>query len=111
MKLKPKLSERNEGILRRFIVDMRASLAETERVLDSEGKAIYVVGENMIKGTFVRNADLVTAVAGLVGLQLIDRKARTLPASRRYLPPPAARGEKAALDVRMRREVVLAFRR
>jgi hypothetical protein len=32
-----------------------------------------------------------------------------LPANRRYLPPPSSTGTDAALDARMRREVILSF--
>ncbi len=110
MGLNPMLAPRDEALLWRYIDDMRSALRETSRVLVPGGKAIYVVGENTIKGTFIRNSVAVSAVAQLAGLQLSGRQTRELPANRRYLPPPA-KGRTAALDGRMRREVVLTFTR
>lgn len=109
LRLRPRLAPRNEAILRRYVVDMRASVREVARVLKAGGRAVYVVGENTIKGTFVRNAAVVIAAAESVGLRLTKRHSRGLPANRRYLPPPENGEADAALDYRMRREVVLTF--
>lgn len=111
LRLRPRLAPRNEAILRCFVADMYAALCETSRVLVPGGTAVYIVGENTIRGTYVRNAAIVTAVAELAGLQMTDRRSRMLPANRRYLPPPSRRGGAASLDARIRREVILAFRR
>jgi hypothetical protein len=90
---------------------MSKSVQEVARVLKKGGRAVYVIGENSIKGTYVRNADVVIAVAESAHLQLQERRSRGLPANRRYLPPPERRGDDAALDSRMRREVLLTFER
>jgi hypothetical protein len=111
LKLSPKLALRDEALLWRYIDDMRGAICEVSRVLVSSGKAVYVVGENTIKGTFVRNSVAVTAVAELAGLRLLEHRTRDLPANRRYLPPPSKEGSIAAMDSRMRREVVLTFAR
>lgn len=111
LKLTPALSSRNEAILRRFVSDMFSAMGEVSRVLKPGGRAIYVVGENTIRGTYVRNSAIVDAIAKSVGLKLTERRSRNLPANRRYLPPPVKRGGKDMLDVRMRREVVLAFQK
>lgn len=109
LRLNPKLSDRNEAILRRFVRDMHAAVGEVSRVLRPGGKAIYVVGENTVRGTYIRNAGIVSAVAELAGLSLTDRRSRILPANRRYLPPPEKRDGNATLNARMRREVLLEF--
>jgi SAM-dependent methyltransferase len=111
LRLRPKLSTRHEAILRRYVGDMSRSVQEVARVLKKGGRAVYVIGENSIKGTYVRNADVVIAVAESAHLQLQERRSRGLPANRRYLPPPERRGDDAALDSRMRREVLLTFER
>lgn len=111
LRLRPKLSARHEAMLRRYVVDMRASVREVARVLKPEGRALYVVGENTIRGTFVKNSAVIVAAAESAGLRFHQRRARTLPANRRYLPPPEKRSNEAALDARMRREVVLTFER
>lgn len=109
--LHPKLPPRDNALLWRYIDDMRSALRETSRVLVPGGKAVYVVGENTIRGTFVRNSFVVTAVAQLAGLQPSGMRTRALPANRRYLPPPAKGSPAATMDGRMRREVVLTFMR
>lgn len=109
LKLSPKLSSRDEAVLAHYIVDMRGAVSEATRVLSSKGRAIYVVGENTISGTFIPNAKIISAVAELSGLKTVSRKARHLPANRRYLPPPTARNAPDALGARMRREVILSF--
>lgn len=111
LRLRPQLSSRHEAILRRYVVDMRVSVREVARVLKKDGRALYVVGENTIKGTFVRNTAVIVAAAESAGLRLKKRRGRALPANRRYLPPPEQRAKDAALDARMRREVVLTFER
>jgi DNA modification methylase len=111
LKLRPKLGVRDEALLWRYIDDMRGALREVSRVLVPGGKAVYIVGENTIKGTFVRNSVAVAAVAELAGLRLSERQTRALPANRRYLPPPSKGSRVATMDTRMRREVVLAFTR
>jgi SAM-dependent methyltransferase len=111
LKLSPKLSARNNAILARYVWDMRSSLSEVSRVLKKGGRAVYVVGDSTIKGTFVRNSEIVRVVAEQHSLSLIERRSRNLPPNRRYLPPPKKNSSPAALDMRMRREVVLTFKK
>jgi hypothetical protein len=109
LKLTPRLSSRDEAVLAHYISDMRAAVSEVTRVLSPGGRAVYVVGENTVRGTFIPNAKIVSAVAQLSGLKIDGRHARELPANRRYLPPPKKRTAPEALDGRMRREVILSF--
>ncbi len=106
-----KLSRRDKGILARYVVDIRKAVSETARVLSRKGRAVYVVGENTIRGTFIPTARILAKAAELEGLTLMSRRSRVLPANRRYLPPPKGNGQRAALDTRMRREVILTFSR
>lgn len=109
LKLRADLPNRERGVLTHYIEDVREAVAEVARVLVRHGRAIYVVGENTIRGTFIRNARIVADVAEASGLKLLERRVRTLPANRRYLPPPSRILGDAGMDGRMRREVVLAF--
>lgn len=111
LRLRPELSSRDHSLLVRYVWDMGRALAEVTRVLRSGGRAVYVVGDSTVRGTFIRNSDIVAAVAQTHGLSLVGRQSRLLPANRRYLPPPLTRENSAALDVRMRREVVLEFKK
>ena len=111
LKLQPKLPARQEAILARYIRDMQRSVSETSRVLADDGKAVYVVGENTVRGTFVPNATIVEAVANTVGLRCVSRSSRELPANRRYLPPPSKQSRTTALGNRLRREAILQFQK
>ena len=111
LNLQPKLRTRQEAILVRYIDDMRRVVGETARVLTDSGQAVFVVGENTLRGTFIPNSLIVNMLADTAGLRCITRRSRDLPANRRYLPPPSAQSKPAALNARMRREVVLAFKK
>lgn len=109
LNLEPLLSRRTQAVLSHFITDMHLAIREVSRVLVPGGKAIYVIGENTIKGVYIRNAEIIVALAKLVGLKLKKITRRALPPNRRYLPPPSPGRSKATLDGRMRREVILQF--
>ena len=111
LKLHPKLQARQEAMLARYINDMQRAVGETSRVLAGNGRAVYVVGENTVRGTFIRNAMIVESVASTAGLRCTARYSRDLPANRRYLPPPSKQPETATLGNRLRREVILTFRK
>lgn len=104
-----KLSTRDHGVLARYVLDMGSALADVSRVLKKGGRAIYVVGDSTVRGTFIRNSEIVKVVAESNGLVLHERRSRELPANRRYLPPPRKGAEATSIERRMRREVVLAF--
>lgn len=107
--LKPTLSNRHHALLAQYVWDMGQALVEVSRVLRAGGRAVYVVGDSTVRGTFIRNSAIVAAVAAESGLTLRSEQSRELPANRRYLPPPKLVDSTASLDARMRREVVLAF--
>jgi DNA modification methylase len=109
--VRKKMPLRQQAVLARYVSDMHDAVAEVGRVLVPGGSAIYVVGENTVRGTYVRNSAIVSAVADLSGLSLSEQRVRVLPDNRRYLPPPTQRGTSDALHSRMRREVVLSFTR
>ena len=107
--LRPKLPDRDHALLARYVWDMGGALAEVSRVLKASGRAVYVVGDSTVRGTFIRNSAIVAAVAQTHGLTLHSRHSRALPANRRYLPPPKRGALSTSIEGRMRREVVLAF--
>jgi DNA modification methylase len=109
MNLRYSMTSRNQRILARYIKDMHEAIGEVSRVLSPNGKAVYIIGENTIKGAYIRTAILTSTLAELSGLRLIDKSIRTLPANRRYLPPPMPGQQHGAMHARMRREVVLTF--
>ena len=107
LNLQPRLAQRNERILAKYVHDMHETIFEVERVLSRGGKAVYVVGENTLRGTYIRTSVIVTKLAELAGLSLTEQRTRMLPANRRYMPPPSS--AQGAMDARMSREVVLTF--
>lgn len=109
LSLSPPLRERERAVLARYVGDMHLAMREIARVLAPTGSAICVVGENTIRGTYIRNALILSLVANICGLTLSSRHVRHLPANRRYLPPPSS--SRAPLDRRIRREVILSFKK
>ena len=104
------LTRRTEAVLARYVHDMRRAVRETARVLAGGGTAAYVVGENTVRGAFIRNSGIIKALAEEAGLEVVSRRQRSLPPCSRYLPPPSARAGDA-LDGRIRREVVLEMKK
>jgi len=107
LRINSKLSKRNRALLCRFIEDMEGVIRETSRVLVPGGRAIFVVGENEVRGTYIRNSKIISKLAANCGLIPGNETRRKLPPNRRYLPPPIKL--KGALNGRMRQEVVLEF--
>ena len=107
------LPSRAMAILTRYVHDMGLVVGETAKVLAGGGTAAYVMGENTVRGTFVRNSRIVM-LAAASGLKVVSRRLRCLPPSSRYLPPPPPSPQpsrSSSLDGRMRREVVIEMRR
>ena len=102
-----KLPERKRLVIGSYIADMRSALHEVARVLVPGGRAVYVIGENTIRGTYVRNATMLELLAKAAGLKLKTNTRRILPQNRRYMPPPSS--GKQSMDARMRSEVILQF--
>jgi SAM-dependent methyltransferase len=103
------LSKRHAGMLRAYVRDMRAVLSETNRVLRSSGKAVFVVGNCNLRETFIRNSKCIEGLAGELGMEVKNMRSRPLPANRRYLPPPGSLTSGNALKKRMREEVILTL--
>lgn len=101
-------SLRELPIIRRFVFDLAALLAEISRVLRPGGKAIFVVGNSCIRGIFVKNTQAIKFLAQRHGLLYQEEEERVLPPNRRYLPPPGVAGH-SDLNKRMRTETILKF--
>lgn len=103
------LTRRERGVLARYIVDMNCALSEIARVLVPDGRAILVVGDCTLRGVYIRNSDALIHLAKEHGLQLSAKRVRSLPANRRYLPPPSLAAAGKKLQSRMRKEILLTF--
>ncbi|WP_374411613.1 hypothetical protein [Novosphingobium colocasiae] len=98
------LSTRHINMIRRYAKDLWALLSEVARVLKSQSKATFVVGNSCLTGVFVKNAEGVATAARLLGLSEDTRSERDLPQANRYLPVTGT-----LLAKRMRTETVLTF--
>lgn len=105
------LTGRVKGWLTSYIHDMDAVLSEISRVLVPKGRAVFVVGDSTVYGTYIRNSRAIARLAEIHGLKVISKRIRPLPANRRYLPPPTLSSSGAQFQSRMRKEVVICMRK
>lgn len=103
------LSARHAAMVARYAEDIYRMMSETSRVLTNKGRAILVVGNSCLKGTFIKNSAGVARAGAMVGLKLINEVERDLPDQSRYLPMPSQLH--APLGRRMRTESILTFAR
>lgn len=103
------LAPKHRGWFRRYANDMRAALAEVQRVLKRDGQAVLIVGNSLLRGCVIDNAGIVEKVADDLGMSTQSKVSREIPARRRYLPPPSDSG--GSLDSRMRTEAVLTLQK
>jgi SAM-dependent methyltransferase len=98
---------RQRRCLGRYVADMDRTIAEIHRVLVPGGRAVLVVGDCTMRGVYVRNSGALAYLGEQHGFQVGKMRRRKLPPNRRYLPPPSSAGSGAALQNRMRTEVLL----
>src|SRR5207249_4865149 len=98
------LADREQGMLVRFLEDMHQVFREVRRVLKPSGRAVFVVGNCTLRGTFIKNSGGLRVLAAAVGLRITSEHTRELPANRRYLPPPQHQDAGVDLAKRMRQE-------
>ena len=97
------------AVLAHYVADLERMTREAERVLVPGGRAVYVIGDNTVRGKFIPNSKFLQAVAVRAGLRVSSMRRCALPADRRYLPPPMLGTPPGSLDQRMRWEVILTF--
>lgn len=101
------LLPRHAQMVRRYSEDVYRLMSEVVRVLRIGGKAVLVVGNSCLRGTFIKNSEGVIRAASMVGLTLANQMERELPNQSRYLPMPNQSDK--PLGKRMRTESVLTF--
>ena len=102
------LSNREQCMISRYAEDVFLFTKEIERVLKHNGKAVLVVGNSCLKGVFVENTEILCSAARMLGMKIMDRVEREIPANRRYLPMPDA-ATISGLQKRMRTESIISF--
>jgi hypothetical protein len=103
------LTPKNKDVLIRYLVDMNLVIQEIRRVLRAKGYAVIVIGDSTIRGVYIRNSLALEYLGQHHGLDLISKKSRPIPDSRRYLPPPNLVSSGDAMKNRMRNEAILTF--
>ncbi len=102
------LASRQRGMVARYAIDLSRVAREASRILKPNGTALYVMGNSCLKKVYIDNAAALARAAESAGFQLLDRSERDIPSNNRYLPTPSDDG---ALASRMRKEIVLRFRK
>ena len=106
-----KLRERDRArsaIVRRYFLEMTASLGEMHRVLRSGKTAIVVVGPSTIRGLAVDTALILAEIGEQIGFQLVGLKEREIDRNRRLMPI-SHQSDQQGIEARMHREHVIAF--
>ena len=103
------LDKRSQGMIKRFLYDMKLLVTEVRRVLKPGGHAVFVVGDSTMRGIFVKNSLALVKIAATENFKLVSQNIRPIPESRRYLPPPNLEKSGDQMKKRMREEVVLQF--
>lgn len=104
-----RLSARTRGILERYVYDMDLVVREISRVLRVKGKAVIVVGDSTVGGSYLQNSRAISFLALSRGLRVVSIRRRLLPGNRRYLPPPDSTTAGKQLRSRMTEEVILTL--
>jgi hypothetical protein len=101
-----KLSQKQIGMIRRYVSDIRRMHQQFSRVLKKNGRLHAVVGNSTLQQVYVSNSEIFRICAEEFGFGLVKESVREIPNNRRYLPTISAAGE---LEKRMRHEVVQSF--
>ena len=96
-------------MVRRFICDLRATLAESYRVLRPDGRALYVMGPSILSRRDYDAAKVLCTVARSVGFTPLGHGRRDISEQRRSLPPPRRSDRAAAINKRMTCEFYVAL--
>ena len=106
------LSDKHQGMLSRYVMDMDSVVRESlQGFLFAVEEATFVVGDSTLKGVaFIpRTQPRSAPLARQHGFVLRSQTKREIPEGRRYLPPPTSRDAGSQFQTRMREEVILTF--
>ncbi|TBA92351.1 site-specific DNA-methyltransferase [Rhizobium ruizarguesonis] len=95
-----------QGIVRRYVKDASAVIAEYARVIKGVGQMGLVIGDSTLRGKFVSNSGIFDSVAKEHGFKLMHRETRDILQTKRYLPTASVSN---TLEKRMRQEIVAIY--
>lgn len=102
---------RDIALTRQYLSDLRKVMGEFRRVLKPKGLVVMVIGPTILNSQRSDSAHVVTELAEAAGFDIAGTIARDIDASRRSLPIPQMFGRNEDLGKRMRREIIVAFRK
>ncbi|WP_138725125.1 class I SAM-dependent methyltransferase [Ochrobactrum teleogrylli] len=103
------LENKNKFMLDRYFSDLMQQTKEAYRVLKKGSIGTYVIGNSTIRGTYVRNSELLKRAGTLAGFEILGETEREIPDHRRYMPMRVIAGN--SLASRMRTEHIIDFRK
>ncbi|MGR9168607.1 hypothetical protein [Rhizobium sp. KDH_Rht_773_N] len=103
------LENKNKYMLDRYFSDLVQQAKEAYRVLKKGSIGTYVIGNSTIRGTYVRNSELLKRAGALAGFEVLGETEREIPDHRRYMPMAVTTGN--SLASRMRTEHIIDFRK
>lgn len=101
------VSPKTSKMLQRYYEDLLAQASEAFRVLKPGSMATYVVGNSTIRGTYIKNSEIMKRAAVESGFVVATETIREIPNNRRYMPVTVEVGN--SLGSRMRTEHVIDF--
>ncbi len=100
---------RKAAILRKYFIDMHASIAEMLRVLQSKRAAVIVVGPSTMRGLNVETPVCLAEIAAALGFKVVGIKKRKLDRNRRMMPARFHNNGRSMIEQRMHEEYVIGL--
>lgn len=100
---------RRRPMVRRYMADLEAALAESYRVLKPGGRALYIMGPSILSRRDYDAAPVLIEVAKAVGFTPLGHGRRDISEARRSLPPPRRGGRGESINKRMTCEYYVAL--
>jgi hypothetical protein len=100
---------KKSSVLRKYFTEMRAVLAEMNRVLRKDAPAIVVVGPSMMRGVDVQTHHCLAEIAREKGFSVVGVVQRRLDRNKRMLPARFGKKTASMIEQRMHEEYVLGL--
>ncbi len=100
---------RRARVLQKYLVEMRAALAEIYRVLRAGTAAGIVVGPSTMRGIRVQTQEHLAEISQQVGFDVVGIGKRALDRDRRMMPARWGRSKMNGIELRMHEEFVIGL--
>lgn len=106
------LADKDQGkslILRKYLVEMKAMLSESLRVLKRDSAAVMVVGTSTMRGIDVQTHQCLIEIARGIGFDIVGVTERALDRDKRMMPARRNTNGGSMIEQRMNREYVIGL--